>query len=175
MNPVVAIIGLVSLLVVAVTGLATSPPDSQFDVMATTPADPYGDLPPPQAQQRPLPSPETSEPAPVGVCPPVYAYALEAGFTSHEAAILDGIAWHESRCQTDAVGDSGQSLGILQIHGPSWCTPNRWNPVGYLQAALVLNSCEELFDVRVAVNAARAIYLEGGFEQWSTYATASGG
>jgi hypothetical protein len=175
MNPVFTIIGLMSLLVVAVTGLATSPPDSQFDVMAATPADPYGDLPPPEAPQRALPSPETREPAPVGVCPPVYDYALEAGFTSHEAAILDRIAWLESRCDPAAIGDSGQSLGVLQIHAPSWCTPNRWNPVGYLQAALVLNSCEELFDVRVAVNAARAIYLEGGFEQWSTYEAASGG
>ena len=94
---------------------------------------------------------------------------LQAGFTPDEALVLDRIAWLESRCTANAVGDSGQSLGLLQIHAPSWCTPNVYNPVGYLQAALVLNSCEELFDPVVAVNAARAIYLYGGFEQWSTY------
>jgi len=174
-NPVVAPLAFMSIAVVGIAGFVSSPPDSQFDYPATSNVDPYGDLPPSEAPQRPLPSPQTSEPAPVGVCPPVYEYALSAGFTSHEAAIVDALAWHESRCQTDAVGDSGQSLGVLQIHAPSWCTANRWNPTGYLQAALVLNSCEELFDVRVAVNAARAIYLEGGFEQWSTYETARGG
>ena len=151
-------------LMVSIGGLATSPPD---------PIDELGRPTIPSTRYE-APRPVSEAPTPttvprVGVCWPVYAYALEAGFTPDEALILDRIAWLESRCDAYAVGDAGASLGLLQIHAPSWCTPNRWNPVGYLQAALVLDSCEELFDPVVAVKAARAIYVYGGFEQWSTY------
>jgi len=167
MNVVFSTAGVVTLAMIGFAGIMTSPPDSQFDepfpVIESTVY---------EGSERPLGASTSVEPAPVGVCPPVYTEALRTGFTPDEAAILDRIAWLESRCDPQAVGDNGQSLGILQIHAPSWCTVNRWNPTGYLQAALILTSCEELHDVTTAVRAAHAIYLYGGFQQWSTYSEA---
>lgn len=168
MNPVATTAIVLGGLMVSITGLATSPQDPIDELgRPTIPSTVY------EAPSGLSEAPTATTLAPVGACWPVYAYALDAGFTADEALILDAIAWHESRCNANAVGDSGASLGLLQIHAPSWCTPNRWNPVGYLQAALVLNSCEELFDPFVAVKAARAIYLYGGFQQWSTYEEAT--
>jgi hypothetical protein len=151
-------------LMVSITGLATAPDDPiGLDGRPTIASTRYE--PPRPVREAPV---ATTLP-PVGVCWPVYAYALDAGFTPEEALVVDRLAWLESRCDARAVGDGGESLGLLQIHAPSWCTPNRWNPVGFLQAARVLDSCQELFDPVVAVKAARAVYLEGGFEQWSTF------
>jgi len=172
MNPLTIII-LAAMGVVGVGGLAVLPPDSQLD--SATPSaivDPWADDYLPEAPERPLPAPQTSVPAPDGYCPVIIGLARSEGFTSEEAALLSRIAWHESRCVEDIQGDLdvGVSWGILQIHGPTWCEPNRYWPDGYLQAALILDSCSELYDPVIAVKAARAIYLVGGFEQWSTYA-----
>ena len=158
--------------VVGIGGLAVLPPDSQFE--QTTPIahpDPWADLQPITTPQSPLPAPLTSETAPEGYCPVIISLARSEGFTEAETALLARIAWHESRCVEDILGDLtlGVSWGILQIHGPTWCEPSRYWPDGYLQAALILESCSELFDPAIAVKAARAIVNEGGFEQWSTY------
>lgn len=168
MNPVATTAIVLGGLMVSITGLATSPEDPIDELGRPTVSSTVYEAPRSLSE---APTPTTV--APIGACWPVYAYALQAGFTPDEALVLDRIAWLESRCTANAVGDRGESLGILQVHAPSWCTPNVYNPVGYLQAALVLNSCEELFDPVVAVNAARAIYLYGGFEQWSTYEEAA--
>lgn len=168
MNPVATTAIVLGGLMVSITGLATSPADPIDELGRPTVTSTVYEAPSSLSE---APTPTTV--APIGACWPVYAYALQAGFTPDEALILDRIAWLESRCTANAVGDHGESLGILQVHAPSWCRPNVYNPVGYLQAALVLNSCEELFDPVVAVNAARAIYLYGGFEQWSTYEEAA--
>ena len=175
MNPL-AIIALAAMGVVGAAGLSVLPPDSA--IPTTFPADfpdPYAD-PFLEASPEPLAAPETSVPAPVGYCPPVYSLALSEGFTEAEAALLDRIAFLESRCFFDIIGDRnlGDSYGVLQIHTNTWCEPSRYWPDGYLQAALILESCVELFDPAIAVKAARAIYLVGGFEQWSTYEKALG-
>ena len=88
-----------------------------------------------------------------------------------EATVLDRIAFYESRCVADIIGDRtvGDSYGILQIHTDTFCEPSTYWPSGYLQAALILESCVELFDPAIAVKAARAIFLAYGFEAWSTY------
>ncbi len=165
MNPLV-IIGLAALGVVGVGGLSALPPEQAF-APATAEADPYADI---ALETRPEAS-ETTEIARRGICPPVYDMAYLVGFTPDQAALLDRIAWHESRCLATARGDltEGVSHGILQIHGPSWCEPNRYWPDGYLQAKGILDTCEDLYDPEIAVLAARLIWMEGGFEQWSTY------
>jgi hypothetical protein len=151
-------------IMVAVGGLATIPEDpiglDGRPTIASTRYEPATTVPE---------APSATTLPPIGVCWPVFVYAVEAGFTPEEALVVDQLAWLESRCDARAVGDGGESLGLMQIHAPSWCEPNRWNETGYLQAALVLDSCEELFDPVVAVKAARAVYLEGGFQQWSTF------
>ena len=177
MNPL-AIITLAAMGVVGSFGLYVLPPDAQFE--QTTPyVDVWSDdyLPEPTrptapaSTERPLPAPQTSATTADRYCPAIVGYARSEGFWAAEAAMLAKIAWHESRCREDVLGDldRGTSHGILQIHGPSWCEPNRWWPDGYLQAALIVETCSDLLDPRIAVRAARAIYLVGGFEQWTTY------
>lgn len=170
MNPL-TIIALAALGVVGVGGLSALPPEQAL-APATAEADPYADIAP---ETRPE-APETTEIARRGICPPVYDMAYLVGFTPDQSALLDRIAWHESRCLTTARGDltKGVSYGILQIHGPSWCEPNRYWPDGYLQAKGILDTCDDLDDPELSVLAARLIWMEGGFEQWSTYEMAVG-
>ena len=175
MNPL-AIIALAAMGVVGTAGIISLPPDSEDPT--TFPADfpdPYAD-PFLEALPEPLAASETSVPVPTGYCPPVYDLALSEGFTPEEAALLDRIAFFESRCVVDIIGDRnvGDSYGILQIHTDTFCEPSTYWPSGYLQAALVLESCVELFDPAIAVKAARAIFVEYGFEAWSTYEKALG-
>ena len=168
MNPLTVIM-LAAMGVIGSFGLAALPPESQFE-QVTPYVDPWGDLPLEALQTRQEPATTTTT-APLGICPPVYETALLVGFTPDEAALLDRIAWHESRCIADIRGDltKGVSHGILQIHGPSWCEPNRWWPRGYLQAKGVLDTCADLYDPVVAVIAAKFIVAEQGFEAWTTY------
>ena len=170
MNPL-TIIALAALGVVGVGGLSALPPEQAL-APATAIVDPYADIAPETRQV----APETTEIARRGICPPVYDMAYLVGFTPDQSALLDRIAWHESRCLTTARGDltKGVSYGILQIHGPSWCEPNRYWPDGYLQAKGILDTCEDLDDPELSVLAARLIWIEGGFEQWSTYEMAVG-
>lgn len=169
MNPF-AIILLSAMGVVGAAGLSALPTDSEM-APTTASLDPWADIwLTSTSQARPQALREPKAP-PRGICPPVYDTALTIGFTPDEAALLDRIAWHESRCSYDVRGDltRGVSYGILQIHGPSWCEPNRYWPDGYLQTKGVLETCEDLFDPAISVIAAGHIYREGGFEQWSTY------
>lgn len=176
MNPFVSILASAAA-IVGVVGLSVLPPDSSFATPTVAQSDPFADLPPVTSPQRPLAAPQTRETIPDGYCPQVFDTAPLVGLTEPETVLLSRIAWLESRCINDALGDldRGVSYGILQIHGPSWCEPNRWWPDGYLQAKGVLAECEDLFDPALAVLAATFIIQEGGFEQWSTYSTAVNG
>jgi hypothetical protein len=168
MNPI-AIILAASAAVVGATGLAVLPPDS---AMVPTTAYVYVDEDPPMVPSETRPeAPETTIPLDRGICPPIYDTAVLVGFTPDQAAILDEIAYFESRCNALARGDltKGVSWGILQIHGPSWCEANRYWPDGYLQAMRIVETCEDLLDPTIAVVAAYLIHKEGGFQQWSTY------
>lgn len=173
MNPLL-VIAMAAMGVVGTAALSALPPDSEDPTTFTATPDPWSDIVLYEAPQTTIGAPQTSEPAPVGYCPQIVPLALSEGFSEAEAALLSRIAWHESRCQTGIVGDLnvGESYGILQIYTNTWCEPSRYWPDGYLQAALVLEECSELFDPATAVRAARAIYLAGGFEQWTTYAKA---
>jgi hypothetical protein len=103
--------------------------------------------------------------------------ALE-GFSEAEIEVLEQILWHESRCETNVIGDAdrGGSYGIAQIHTPSWCRPTKYYPDGYLQAYGLVLTCDDLFDPRLSIRAARAIYVYAGhsFRPWSTYKLVKG-
>jgi len=174
MNPLL-IIALSALGVVGVGGIASLPSDADL-TPATAIVDPYAELPLLAPYETRPEAPETTQIARRGICPPVYDMAYLVGFTPDQSALLDRIAWHESRCLATARGDltKGVSHGILQIHGPSWCEPNRYWPRGYLQTKQVLDTCADLYDPEISVVAARLIWIEGGFEQWSTYEMAVG-
>lgn len=178
MNPVFQIMTFAAVGIASVTGLAVLPPDSQLDApLPTVALYSWEEIQP--AEMKPeghLRSPQTTATAPQGYCPTLIAPARAEGFSAADTALLTRIAWLESRCQTDALGDldRGVSWGILQIHGPTWCEPSRYWPDGYLQAALIVESCADLLDPVIAVKAAKVIVREGGFAQWSTYEKAVG-
>lgn len=176
MNPL-AIIAISALGVVGVAGYSALPPDSAIPTTFPATVDVWSDDILPEAPQTTLPAPQTTVSVPKGYCPQIFAIAPLVGFTEPETVLLARIAWLESRCIEDIQGDldKGVSWGILQIHGPSWCQPNRWWPDGYLQAKRVLDTCADLYDPAIAVIAARFIVDEGGFEQWTTYDRAVAG
>ena len=51
----------------------------------------------------------------------------------------------ESGCDPAAVGDNGASIGLLQIHQPSWCRPNAYWPQGWMQH-YGIGDCTDLYD-----------------------------
>lgn len=95
--------------------------------------------------------------------------ALAAGFTASELPLILTIIELESMCLPHVIGDAGASFGLSQIHAPSWCHPNRWNPEGYLRARGLIDACDELLNPSINLQAAWWVYVEGGWEQWSTY------
>lgn len=171
MNPIGIILSCAFFLVGSV-GLASMPAEPGMEPRQVSETTVYAPVVAPESTERPLQASVSDVPSLPHSCAEITRLAPLAGFTDAESVILGKIAWLESRCETKIIGDKahGGSWGILQIHGPSWCESSRYWPDGYLQAALVLDTCTDLYDPWVAVQAARAIYLEtGGFHPWTTY------
>jgi hypothetical protein len=130
----------------------------------------------PQAVWEPPVSPQdaTNTPPPYQGpgCTEYAPQALAAGFTADELPIILTILELESMCFPHVIGDNGHSYGLAQIHAPSWCHPNRWNPTGYLRARGVLEACDELLSPTINLQAAWWVYVEGGWRQWTTYTRA---
>ena len=95
--------------------------------------------------------------------------ALTAGFTPDELPIILTIIEFESMCLPHVIGDQGESYGLAQIHAPSWVRPNRWNPQGYLRARGLIDAEDELLIPSINLQAAWWVYVEGGWDQWTTY------
>ena len=116
-----------------------------------------------------LPAPTTTVPYSGPGCTEYAPEALAAGFTPAELPIILTIIELESMCLPHVVGDNGLSYGLAQIHAPSWVRPNRWNPQGYLRARGLIDAEDELLNPAINLQAAWWVYVEGGWEQWSTY------
>jgi hypothetical protein len=116
-----------------------------------------------------LPAPTTTVPYSGPGCTEYAPEALAAGFTPTELPIILTIIELESMCLPHVIGDNGASFGLSQIHTPSWCHPNRWNPQGYLRARGLIDACDELLNPSINLQAAWWVYVEGGWKQWSTY------
>lgn len=116
-----------------------------------------------------LPAPTTTVPYSGLGCTEYAPEALAAGFTPAELPIILTIIELESMCLPHVVGDNGLSYGLAQIHAPSWVRPNRWNPQGYLRARGLVDAEDELLNPSINLQAAWWVYVEGGWEQWSTY------
>lgn len=86
--------------------------------------------------------------------------AVEAGWPADPVVLhkLLTIMFRESRCNPLALSRHEDS-GLLQIHPDSWCRPNKYNPIGYLQEQGVISSCDDLFDPLLNLKAARALFL----------------
>lgn len=116
-----------------------------------------------------LPAPTTTVPYSGPGCTEYAPEALAAGFTPAELPIILTIIELESMCFPYVVGDNGLSYGLAQIHAPSWVRPNRWNPQGYLRARGLIDAEDELLNPALNLQAAWWVYVEGGWEQWTTY------
>jgi hypothetical protein len=116
-----------------------------------------------------LPAPTTTVPYSGPGCTEYAPEALAAGFTAAELPVILTIIELESMCLPHVIGDNGASFGLSQIHAPSWCQPNRWNPEGYLRARGLIEACDELLNPSINLQAAWWVYVEGGWEQWTTY------
>jgi hypothetical protein len=166
------------LLLFALSGLACdAPSDSPPEVrpVPTTTPPPSVAYEPLQAPLRPdlresVPSPTTT--LPDTDCAEWYPLAMEVGWPEAEWPTLSYVLHRESRCDP-TVTSRHDDRGLLQIHPPSWCKPNRYNEIGWLQAQGVINECEELYDPRKNLLAGHMIYLYGvekhghGWGPWS--------
>lgn len=70
----------------------------------------------------------------------------------------DPLAWNR---QDPGTG----SRGLTQINS-FWCTPNQYNPDGFLQARAVLTGCDDLFDPVVSLAASLVIWNRSGWQPW---------
>ena len=108
--------------------------------------------------------------APRTLCEQVFDTAKAIGWPADQLGMLVPIAQRESRCQPDAFNPNdpnGGSYGIMQING-FWCQPSRYWPNGYLQAYGLLTNCADLYDRKINLRAALAIYrYSNGWRAWS--------
>ena len=176
MNPgaiLLAALGTVSAVVWASSPEPVDPPAAPV----TTIWEPYeyGEIPAGavEASQTSVEAPISVEKQSEGRCTDWSSYARSVGFRDDEIDILERILWLESRCQPGVVGDEqyGGSIGVAQIHAPTWCKPSQYWPDGYLQTHGIVLTCDDLFDVRLNIQAAYAIFVYAGrsFHPWSTY------
>jgi hypothetical protein len=107
---------------------------------------------------------------PAGACDAYVAIAYHVGWPQEALPTLREAMRRESGCNPNAVGDHGNSIGLLQIHQPSWCTPSSAWPIGWMQHYR-LGSCSDLYNPIVNLRVGLAIY-EGwtgstpGWQHW---------
>lgn len=94
--------------------------------------------------------------------------ALRAGFVLDDLWIALQVMEMESMCLPNAIGDNGQSYGLMQINS-FWCKPSTYWPRGYLQTWGLLNECQELMDPALNLHVAWHIATKHGWENWTTY------
>jgi hypothetical protein len=121
------------------------------------------------------PTTATATPTPVdGSCASYVGLGLGLGWPSSEAAQLAEIMRSESGCTTTAVGDGGHSIGLLQIHCPTWVQPSTNWPAGWTAAHGMPLTCDQLHDPRTNLAVGLMIWRGlpgsgGGWHNWSTY------
>lgn len=99
--------------------------------------------------------------------------AVEAGWPADPIILhqLLTIMFRESRCDPLATSPH-DDRGLLQIHPKSWCKPNKYYKVGYLQENGVIADCDELYDPLQNLRSARALFLysEARGDAWRPWA-----
>ena len=104
------------------------------------------------------PTPATTTPLPAaGDCEGWVGVAYAIGWPVVELDTLKLAMQLESGCNPQAVGDAGDSVGLMQLHCPSWATPNKNWPIGWAQH-YGFGDCDDLRDPIVNLTAALAIW-----------------
>jgi hypothetical protein len=96
----------------------------------------------------------------VGKCGHWLDDALDVGWSRKDLSKLDYVMWRESRCIPRVFNNldpNGGSAGLMQIN-QFWCLPNRYYKQGWLQAQGILDSCSELFNPEINLQAGLAIF-----------------
>jgi hypothetical protein len=94
--------------------------------------------------------------------------ALRSGFAWDDLWIALQVMELESMCLPSAIGDNGQSYGLMQINS-FWCQPSRYWPRGYLQTKGLLDECQELMNPETNLFIAWHIATHHGWHNWTTY------
>ena len=113
--------------------------------------------------------------APEHVCEEWAPMMLEEGWPADREILETAltIMWRESRCQPDA--DSGPDHGLFQIN--RFWSSDKSNPPNWLAAQGIAQNHDELFDPRINIRAALAIYnyscnrngADRCFAPWTTW------
>jgi hypothetical protein len=112
----------------------------------------------------------TTMPAYVNTCTQVAVLALAEGLPQDQLETALKVANRESRCTSDAFNaydTNGGSYSIYQING-YWCRPNKYWPIGWLQAKGILETCDDLFNPTINTRAMVAIWRNSGWLPWNT-------
>jgi hypothetical protein len=125
----------------------------------------------PDAPKTPTPTSLTPTPR---TCSEWAAYGQRFGWPDTELATLTVIMGRESGCQPQAVGDSGASIGLLQIHCPTWVQPSSNWPTGWAAHHGFNVTCDDLKhpDTNLALGFLIWAGVEGsggGWWNWTTY------
>lgn len=124
----------------------------------------------PQVASKPIPLPSSTPQIAAGDCDSFIGLAYGIGWPSAALDTLQLAMRLESNCDPHAVGDNGNSIGLMQIHMPTWCVPNDNWPVGWMQH-YNLGICGDLWNPTTNLLVALAIW-EGwtgstpGWQHW---------
>jgi len=111
----------------------------------------------------------TTAAAPLTDCQYALQLASQAGWPLTEMGTVARIIYRESGCKANAFNakdSNGGSYVYYQING-YWCRPNKYWPIGWLQAQGILQTCNDLFDPVVNTNSAIAIWHNSGYGPWA--------
>jgi hypothetical protein len=160
-----AVLAVYGLFVVAMPDLQPGEPtvpSTVYEATTTHQNAPAATNPPTPTMTPPLPS--------AGDCAGWVAVAYGIGWPEAALNTLEQAMRLESGCDPYAVGDGGDSIGLMQIHQPSWCVPNRNWPIGWMQH-YDLGFCGDLWHGPTNLRVALAIW-EGwqgstpGWQHW---------
>jgi soluble lytic murein transglycosylase-like protein len=144
-------------------------PDSQVAATIVAPNTVYSPV------EAPKPLTPTTVPYPaVGDCGAWADYAVGFGWPRVEARQIAEIMHLESRCDPTAIGDGGNSYGLLQIHCPSWVAKSTYWPDGWAAANGYPITCQDLLDPATNLGIGFLIWAGvegsgGGWWNWTTY------
>ena len=125
--------------------------------------------PPVTVSLAPIVASTTTTLKPLTDCQYALQLAQQAGFPLTEMGTVARIIYRESGCKTNAYNGkdtAGGSYGLYQING-YWCRPNKYWPIGWLQAKGLVTTCTDLFDPVVNTKSALAIWHNSGYGPWA--------
>jgi hypothetical protein len=125
--------------------------------------------PPVMVSLAPVLAVTTTTAAPLTDCQYALQLASQAGWPLTEMGTVARIIYRESGCHADAYNaqdTQGGSYGYYQING-YWCRPNKYWPIGWLQAKGLVTTCTDLFDPVVNTKSALAIWHNSGYGPWA--------